>query len=194
MTPREIRDRIYRELLCPPDGIKLHHDVDRCFREQNRMKLEGEVDNIDIGWEDASPSEASAFSPLPTAILYVNREIAAEASKVLYRSNRFKFDISAGSALKSLRTLSLKTRLLINDIAFDVGSTAADNRDNERFWEPSSDYIGDHMHVTEVTIRTLHDMNHEIVESKESKGTFGQEWYLWPAVDQLAMLLIGGKI
>ncbi len=50
------------------------------------------------------------------------------------------------------------------------------------------------MHVTEVTIRIPHDMNHEIVESKEGKGTFDQEWYLWPAVDQVAMLLIGGKI
>jgi len=102
MTPREIRDKIYRELLCPPDGIKLHHDVHRCFREQNRMKLEGEVDNIDIGWEDDGPSEASAFSPLPTAILYINRQTAAEASEVLYRSNRFKFNISANCVLKFL--------------------------------------------------------------------------------------------
>lgn len=153
MTPREIRDKIYRELLCPPDGIRLHHDVQRWFREQDRKKLEKEVDNIEIGWDDDGPSEASAFSPLPTAILYINRHIAAEASEVLYRSNRFKFDISAGSVLKFLRTLSLKTRLLINDIAFDVGSTAAHNRDNERFWEPLSYYIGNHMHVTEVTIR-----------------------------------------
>jgi len=93
-----------------------------------------------------------------------------------------------------LRTFSLKTRLLINDIAFYVGSIAADNRDNERFWEPLSDYIGDNLHVTEVTIRLPHDMNHEIDESKESKGIFDQEWYFWPAVDQLAMLLMGGKI
>lgn len=31
-------------------------------------------------------------------------------------------------------------------------------------------------------------------ESKEDRGTFDQKWYWWPAVDQVAMLLIGGKL
>lgn len=107
--PFEIRLKIYRALLLSPEGIDLYtryYDVPRLITankgESKNKELDCEDDsNLEDGETDIEKHhEATIRMPLPVAILCANRQIAAEASEVLYGSNRFVFD--AGGRLASI--------------------------------------------------------------------------------------------
>lgn len=110
--PLEIREKIYRELLCPPKGIRLQYmEPERIWRKQAELdaaKLYQREDNED-GDEDYYEKEGLfnpvAAVPVPTSILYVNRQISWEASPMLFKHNRFTFDSSAVQALAFLRNV-----------------------------------------------------------------------------------------
>lgn len=141
---REVRDLIYHELLCPPDGVRLHS---RPRREQEategryqKFELLGydeyesqeEIRNEDGGnMNDLSGSwgfrnnEAAAATPVPTAIFCVNHQIRQEATEVFYRFNRFAFDIDARTALDFLKGLRPSSRRRVHDLGFACGSAYA---------------------------------------------------------------------
>ena len=150
----EIRDQIYHEALYSPRGIRLHDDRDKTWAEDGTKKkreLEGGWmafdDSLDKrylrnvraetngGYDDGQddkdfdgvPHRITTDHQIPTSILYVNRQLYIEASKVLYTSNKITFDISAMYAIRFLKSPPAATRSLIKHLGFGRHSTAADD-------------------------------------------------------------------
>lgn len=194
----ELRNKIYRELLCPPKGIHLHYDMERCWRQEEEANLKGDstedADSEDEEYDENKFDKASSVTPHPIAILYTNHQVSHEASQVLYGLNRFTFDTSAAVAVRFLKNLPQKSLRCIKDLGFGRRSTSADDGDCTEHWQPLCDFISQHMHLTSLTIQIPRDTNYEVDESKEVIRPPNGEWFWWPAVRELTGMLMNGKI
>ena len=198
----EIREKIYHELLCPPDGILLKHmGEERRFRKEDEVEdsSENESDEEEED-DDDDDSESEPFcnvvaaAPLQTAILYTNRQISKEASRILYKHNRFTFHVSAREALSFLEDWYPHSAVLITALGFGRYSTAADDGDCADYWDPLCKFIGESMHINDLNICVPQDTNHRVDKSKKVKQGPNSEWFWWPAIRRLCELLSKGKI
>lgn len=215
---REVRNIIYHELLCPPDGVYLHYDSDRpismaegaCYNFDGYSDRDEDDEDIDEGkgkkvndkgeglkatnrWGNSS-SDASAVNPLPTAIFHVSHQVRQEASEVFYGSNRFTFNTSPRTALKFLECLRPSFGRMIKNIGFTSWATSADDDDCRGCWEPLVDFISRRMSLKSVTVQVPRDDSHGIDKTKDIKQAPDPEWYLWPAPCLMTASLMTGKI
>ena len=215
---REVRNIIYLELLCPPDGVNLQNDWDRRTRnaEEAWYNFDGHSDSheddedLDEGkgkkvndkgeglkatdrWGN-SDSDASAVTPVPTAIFYVSHQIRQEASEVFYGSNRFTFDTSPRTALNFLECLRPSFGRMIKHIGFTSWATSADDGDCRDGWEPLVGFISRRMSLNSVTVQVPRDNSHGIDKTKEIKQAPNPEWYWWPAPCLVTASVMAGNI
>ena len=66
----------------------------------------------------------AARQPFPAAVLYVNRHISQEATRILFKHNRFSFDVSAKHIHDFLAYGCPGKYYLIRDISFGPRSMA----------------------------------------------------------------------
>lgn len=177
---REVRNLIYRALLCPPDGIRL------------RDSLELRLDKPDDEYDDDDEDEGHMVSIIPvgTSIFHVNRQIGQEATEILYGFNRFTFRAHPGEAMEFLKDLPSGSLRQIKNIGFTRRATCADDGDCKDYWEPLCDFITSHMHLSSVTI----EVPWEPGQGTRVRGVLDGEWYWWPAAKLLRGLLMAGKI
>lgn len=187
--PLEIRTRIYQELLCPPEGIYLHCDSERCSCGRQETDNDLECDNNGDKFD-----KATSMTPIPTAILYTNRQLHTEVSQVLYGSNRFTFNAAPVIALRFLKNLQPAFASFIKHIAFTKRSTAADYAGCTMSWHPIFDYISSHRQLIAVTIQLPRDLHHVTDETKVVDPPQGGVWFWWPAVNALTGMLMERKI
>ena len=210
---REVRDLIFHALLCPSDGIAIH------LSEKYRMrKLRGvqtgsdgytdswdyrdeEEEEGDKGDGDASSdrwgnsnSDASAVTPVPTAIFSVSRQIRQEAIEVFYGCNRFTFDNSADITLRFLKCLRPSSRRRIKHIGFAGWSTCGDESAFAEWWHILGNFICRHMSLNTVTFLVPRDSDYGIDETKEARRAPHDDWYMWSVVERMTGLLMAGNI
>lgn len=191
----DIRNLIYHALLCPPDGVLLHHS-DECWtqKEEDEEDWEFNWEGGDFKRRGFSYADASAVTSIPTAIFSVNRQIRQEATDVFYGFNRFTFENDARTTLKFLKDLRPSFRRRIKHIGFPHWSTSANDHSGTEYWAPLHDFIIHHMHVISVTIQVPRDLVHGIDEAKEARPAPDPEWYWWHAAQLLTGSLMAGKI
>jgi len=196
--PLELRTRIYQELLCPPEGIYLHCDSERCSCGKQEPELNGEYDdsNNDLECDDNGDKfdKATSMTPIATAILYTNRQLHTEVSKVLYGSNRFTFNAAPVIALRFLKNLPPAFASFIKHIAFTNRATVTDVADCIKCWHLLCDFISSHMQLITVTIQLPRDPYHAIDGTKVVDPPQGGVWFWWPAVNTLTGMLMERKI
>lgn len=208
--PLEIREKIYRGLLCPSGGLHLQTRLDINFQrgERKRAQLtaakltlseeEEEQDEDEEDLEepdfDVDLNEIIATVPISTSILSTNRQISREATRILFKYNRFTCDLAAKQALRFLRRRNPHMIKAIKDIGFGRRSFSADDSDCTEYWKPLSKFIGQQMRVGKVTVAVPSSHDHEVVKKDERIRGPNEEWYWWPAVYALLKLLLKGKI
>ena len=219
---REIRDRIYHHVLCPRYGIRLYditdHDDEEpgSYNDEDSMGEEDESDVEDYDDEDESEDEDEdddeddseeeekfvprsqrnirATTRIPTSILLVNRQVSAEALQVLYRDNRFTFDVPAKQALQFLKGLSKTKSSYMRHLGFAKSSTMADDADCKEYWHPLCAFIARRLSISSVTIMIPYDIIYPLVPDDNDKYEPNSEWYWWPAVQALRDTMLAGKI
>ena len=192
---REIRDLIYRALLCPPDGVHLRPNYKRWMRRKLAAKTASHgTHGHDRTWNEADEHVDNPREESPTAIFCVNHQIGQEATEVYYRFNRFTFDSDVRSALKFLKGIHPSFRGRVRDIGFARRSTSAKNSDNRDFWDSASTFIARHMALRSVTIDVPYGCNYGIDRTKKARPAPDENWYWWPAVRLMTELLMAGKI
>ena len=175
--PREIRDQIYRDVLCSPRGVWVI--CDSISNDQSRFKEEGE------GESDGS---------LSRLLLFVNRQIFAECYGVFYKFNQFTLDVSPKLGIRFLQILHPTMRLFITDLGFTSKSTPYDKLSTSGDWDPIFALIGQEMRVSSVTIQVPDYAEHVIDETKPSEPHLNVQTYDWVPVIGLRILLLDGKI
>lgn len=154
----------------------------------------------------------AARQPLPTAVLYVNHQLSQEATPILFKHNRFNFNMSAKHIYDFLVDECPETKCFIRDISFgprsvagyDVfctlcwgrlsGSTLSQHSDNSRSLGPLSRLL-ESMHLERLTFMLPHDSDCEVEGGRRRKRTqltLEDPW--WPAVDVSLAILLRGKI
>ncbi|KAI4143203.1 MAG: hypothetical protein L6R39_004663 [Caloplaca ligustica] len=174
--PRQVRAQLWQNLLCPPGGIALHvnQDIaidDDCLPDED----EDEAANA------AYARSLSAASPLPIAILYTNRQIYTECTKILYGDNKFRFECDPVTVRTFLEFFPSTHRHSFKHLAFGRSATTADDGDVRSGWRAMHSFMRRCMKVDVVTIWVPRD------------GCEEGEWYFWPAAEGLVELLVEGK-
>lgn len=165
------RDRhlIYREILCPPRGICLQHGgfkrykrtrpEQKCIQQEEIARRQQEFRDDDDGADPIKgeyyiagefPGDAIAIPPLPTSIIYTNRQISQEASRILY--NRFQFSAHPVQVLRFFRDTQHPMKHLITDIGFGDRSTSGGSEQLIQWWTRMSAFIGKRLNIKTVTI------------------------------------------
>lgn len=139
-------------------------------------------------------TEGTLVTSLPVAILYTNRRVTAEASEVLYGSNRILFDVSAKLVLKFLRSTALGDRFRIKDLGFDQYALRVDGKECTQHWEKLTIFIDQHMRVDTFTFQIPSDIYHIADESRESKRGPTHTRHRWLPAKGLTLLLMDAKI
>ena len=206
--PRELRNMIYRGVLCPPDGVHLRH-LDE-HRRTRKFKADAGMEGSQIKdlnaremihlWPDMlsmwemSSWHLSASAPVSTAIFYVNQQIRQEATEVFDAFNRFTFESSARAALHFLQSLPPSRRQHIKNLGFSRRSIAADDSDCMRSWGSLCDFIIHRMSVNSLTVQALRHHWLQIDETKPTEQAPNTGWYWWPAPRLFLAALMDGKI
>ena len=210
---REVRDLIYHALLCPSDGIRIHLDEKYRMRklggvqtssdgytdswnyreEEDEEQEEGDGDAYSDSWGNSN-SDASAVTPVPTAILNVSRQIRQEAIEVFYGCNRFTFDNSADITLRFLKCLRPSSRRRIKHIGFAGWSTCGDESAFADWWHILCRFICRHMSLYTVTFQVPRDSVYGIDETKEARRVPHDDWYMWSVVERMTEVLMARKI
>lgn len=210
--PLEIRELIYQELLCPSQGIYSKHGGFKRYLRANNIQRYNQQEEI-IQWQrtlrddEENPEElkkspigaedlgdAIAIPPIPTSIMYVNRQISEEASRILYRRNRFRFDVAPVLILKFLRDPQNIMKTIIVDIGLEDWATASDSESMVQWWTRLFTFLRKHMHINKVTIKIPHDLYHEINKDKFWEPGPRSNMFGWWAVELFLDLLIDRKI
>ena len=210
---REVRDLIYHALLCPSDGIGIHLSEKYRMRKLRGVQTssdgytdswdyrEEEEEEGDEGDGDAnsdrwgnSNSDASAVTPVPTAIFSVSRQIRQEAIEVFYGCNRFTFDNSADITLRFLKCLRPSSRRRIKHIGFAGWSTCGDESAFADWWHILCKFICRHMSLHTVTFLVPRDSVYGIDETQEARRAPHDDWYMWSVVERMTGLLMAGNI
>ena len=210
---REVRDIIYHALLCPSDGISIHLSEKYRMRKLRGVQTTciGNTDSWDYREEEeedgeegngdansdrwgTSNSDASAVTPVPTAIFSVSRHIRQEAIEVFYGCNRFTFDNSADITLRFLKCLRPSSRRRIKHIGFAGWSTCGDESAFAAWWQILCSFICRHMSLHTVTFLVPRDSVYGIDETKESRRAPHDDWYMWSVVERMMGLLMAGNI
>ena len=210
---REVRDLIYHALLCPPDGIGIHLSEKYRMRKlrEGHTGSDGYTDSWDYKEEEEeegdegdgdanydhwgnSNSDASAVTPVPTAIFSVSRQIRQEAIEVFYGCNRFTFDNSADITLRFLKCLRPSSRRRINHIGFAGWSTCGDEAAFAEWWKILGKFICRHMSLHTVTFLVPRDSGYGIDEAKEARRAPHDDWFMWSVVERMMGLLMAGNI
>ena len=197
----EIRENIYRELLCPPSGIHLHTPAQIKFKqdERNRAEIDTAKPALSKEEEDENEDEQEgkcreviATVPIPVSILSANRQISREATRILFRYNRFTCHLTVRRALDFLRDLDPHTREVIKDIGFGQSSFFfVEDGNFFGHWRTLPKFIGEQMHVDTVTIAVPPSRSHEVIGKHEWDF---ESFYWWPALEALGGLLLEGRI
>ena len=213
---RELRNIIYKELLCPPNGVYLHHDSHRWVRMAwftSYGYSDSDVDedgDLDEGKEKKgdergghrkgadrwgnSDSAASAAIPVPTAIFYVSHQFRQEASEVFYGFNRFTFDTNIRTALKFLKCLRPSFRRYIKNIGFTAMSTATKNDDCGELWKHLSNFLTRGMSLNSVTVQVPQHNRYRMDYTSNFNWTLDSDCCWWPASQLMTALLMAGNI
>ena len=217
--PGELRNQIYHELLCPPDGVHLH--VDRRFRDRMSRAKSDSVSHADSKKEEASnngsgdgkhqnkekvkkkeesflgcvhsSSDVSPTIPVPTAIFYVSRQTRKEASEIFYGCNRFTFDSGVCVARDFLKCLPRSFRRCIRHIGLmDPDAVVATNRQYcSVSWGPLEHFVSRHMSVKSVTVQVSRGSSWMMNARKPAAKRRLNSWWL-PEV--FAPALMAGEI
>ena len=166
------------------DGMERNED-----QERDESKMNGRWEE---NWE--INLALTAITPLPIAILYVNKQIREEASEVFYRLNRFTFGSSARAALHFLKALRPSRRRHIKNLGFTRRSTATDDCDCTCYWSSLCDFIIHHMSINSVTIQVPRHRWIKIDETKPAIEAPKMGRYWWSAPRLLIAALMAGKI
>ena len=196
----EVREEIYRQLLCPPKGIRLEcMSYERSERKWQELyggaRGKGAESDLSEDYEEEVwYNKPVAAVPVQTPILYVNRQISGEAFPVLFRHNRFTFDVSPKAALLFLKKVYSYTQRPIKEIGFAHNSTSADDGDCKKGWDRLITFIGQEVRIENITIQVPQDLSHKAYKENMKERAPDGEWFWWPAVHSLLGLLLKGKI
>ena len=202
----EIREMIYDEILCPPSGVHLvtrasieFERVERKRSELDTAKLapsdNGESKNEKRGEDEKDLREGiGAIPPIPISILSVNRQISREATRILFRYNRFTFDLAARQTLTFLKDHYLDRTEVIKHIGFSWNSFAVGDSDFHWYWHNLSDFIVQKMHVDKATIAVPSSQRHEIIKKDKRNRAPNSTFYWWPVLFSLFDWLLEGRI
>lgn len=210
--PLEIRELIYQELLCPSQGIYLKHGGFKRYLRTNNIQRYNQQEEI-IRWQrtlrddEKNPEElkespigaedlgdAIAVPPSATSITYVNRQISEEASRILYRRNRFRFDVAPVLILKFLKDPDNTLKQHIVEIGLEDWATASDSESMVQWWTRLFTFLRKRMHINTVTIKVPHDMYQKINKDKYWEQGPRSNLFGWWTVDSFLDLLIDWKI
>ena len=210
---REVRDLIYHALLCPSDGIAISLGEKSRMRklrgvqtssdgytdswdyreEEDEEQEEGDGDADSDRWGNSN-SDASAVTPVHTAIFSVSRQIRQEAIEVFYGCNRFTFESSADITLRFLKCLRPSSRRRIKHIGFAGWSTCGDDSAFADWWHILCRFICRHMSLHTVTFVVPRDSVYGIDETKEAGRAPHDDWYMWSVVERMTELLMARSI
>lgn len=210
---REVRDLIYHALLCPSEGIGIHLSEKYRMRKLRgtQTSSDGYTDSWDYREEEEkegdegdgnansdrwgnSNSDASAVTPVHTAVFSVSRQMRQEAIEVFYACNRFTFDNSADITLRFLKCLRPSSRRRIKHIGFAGWSTCGDESAFAEWWHILCKFICRHMSLHTVTFLVPRDSVYGIDETKEARRAPHDDWFMWSVVERVTGLLMAGNI
>lgn len=212
----ELREQVFRELLCPPGGLQLQPmNSDRLERKKSNSMVtdpyddgpywetighhyEGDQEDENCNIDVRDLRDAVAAPSLPTSILYVNRQIPQEAARVLYRYNQFMFNVSEYYVLKFFRDSYPHARELVRDIGLSQWSVDVGNGGPTGYWGPLRTFICSRMNINTITITMPQESMHNHDKSKEQglrtwRRGLASDW-AWSSVESLCTLLLVGKL
>lgn len=200
--PREIRDQIYHETLCPPQGIILNYinmgQLERKLAQQKNNSKSPDVDeeNEELSLEngDYPFRTATADPPIHNSLLFDNRQTSEEALQILYCHNRFTFNVTPKEVTKFFNSSDPLAKELITNIGFGIGSTFAFDDGVREGWKPLCSFISRHLHIHTASILIPSDEDHITDNSKEIQRAPDAKGFWEPAVRDLFKLLLGGNI
>ena len=208
--PGEIRNEIWRHLLCPYGTVDLQVDFDwyceirdaesQNFENDEEGEGEDMVDKEDdeedededmdedeydrVTYEERlnSARAVRAKHALTVSILRVNQQLYSECFSFLY-SNRFIFHMGPSVAVLFLSHLSARDHAYIRHIGFGPMGICANIIEKEPSWKEMFDYLATESKIEIVTIW---------VPQKEEAGD--DQWYYWSGVRGLVRMLLDGNI
>ena len=217
--PLEIREEVYREVLCPPGGIDLEYSGkqlpsigSQSGAPHHASTNVNAVSRNDYG-DEKEIYRVAARQPFSAAILLVNSQVSQEATPVLFRHNRFNFDVSARHIHEFLVDRCPETKYLIRDIGFGPKSTNPFDDSCRDWWGELSRWIlpqhsddtrlsgqlgkllGRFLHLDRLTFMVPQDLNCEVEGYQRIARMFSPDLiFWWPALDVALLLLLRGRI
>ena len=196
--PGEIRNQIWRHLLCPhgivnPDiNFKMYckylrsHYPDLGEKENNDERNQ-EVDNEEQEHKKNDRDERFAHSvraihALPVSILRVNHQLHNECSFILY-SNILYFELSPTVIISFLNHRPARDRMHIRHLRFGPICTSAADYDPTSCWVKLCKYIATKLNIEIVTVWV-----------PQRVGIHSDGKIFWPALYGLVRLLLDGNI
>ncbi|KAF2503041.1 hypothetical protein BU16DRAFT_533326 [Lophium mytilinum] len=212
--PRELRDEIYRALI--PERLALNKPcvVPYIIVQDGEASGGEQTDKTEREyWQRRARGLAELRERLP--ILFTNHQVSLEALELVYNERSFHFLDNAlhpREMVEILSALPPTSLTRIRHLQFDVWMLmytilAEDDGLQQHGWNDLFEFIVSRMHVDSVTVELPFDVSfydpqlHRLpYQNSNDKIPQTRLWdlqsraYFWPAVRQLATLLMSGKL